>query len=65
MACLTASIRMRLFAMAGVMVKVGAKLMRFFVVIRASLTTKSNAVMLRLYCVYYTDKMLLNLDSEN
>ena len=48
MACLTASIRMRLFAMAGVMVKAGPKLVRFRVVIWASFTTKGNAVILRL-----------------
>jgi hypothetical protein len=48
MACSTALIRTRLFAMDGVMVKVGAKPAGFSVVILASLTTEGNAVILRL-----------------
>jgi hypothetical protein len=53
---------MRLFAIAGVMVNVGENVARFFV--GAFLKTGSNAVILRLSCLYYTDKLLLSLGSE-
>jgi len=53
---------MRLFAIAGVMVNVGENVARFFV--GAFLKTGSNAVILRLSCLYYTDKLLLILGSE-
>src|SRR5260221_771345 len=52
--------RMRPLAVAGVMVKVGLKLVCFFVVINATFWTLGDADIVRLLCCYYTDKLLLS-----